>query len=176
MADIEYDDGLLNTSENLAPIDWEGIEGGGKLSVANTPHLCLVKKIKGYTHNFENYTGPRAKVILLVIDGPDKGKMQHDDITLPHVQESQGSQNRRVLIGTRMGLIQKGSKEVKNVNWKILEGRQVLITVEDKVSTKNNKTYANVTFDGWQDPATAPAATGGALAGAATKPEAYNDI
>jgi len=61
MADIEYDDSLLGTSENLAPIDWENMEGGGKLSVANTPHLCVVKKIKGYQHNFEKYTGPRAR-------------------------------------------------------------------------------------------------------------------
>ena len=180
MADIEYDDSLLGTSENLALIDWENMEGGGKLSVANTPHLCVVKKIKGYQHNFEKYTGPRAKVILQVVDGPDKGKIQHDDITLPHSEESQGSQNRRVLIASRMGLIEKGSKDVVNVNWKALEGAQVLITVEDKVSTKNGKTYANVTFDGWQDPAAKGVAAGtggGAAAGkGAASAEAYGDI
>lgn len=178
MADVEYDDSLLQNSENLAPIDWENMEGGGKLSVANTPHLCLVKKIKGYTHNFEKYTGPRAKAILQVIDGPDKGKIQHDDITMPHPDESQGSQNRRVLIASRMGLIEKGSKQVVNVNWKALEGSQVLITVEDKVSTKNGKTYANVTFDGWQDPAAKGVAAGIGGGGASASPsaEAYGDI
>jgi hypothetical protein len=178
MADIEYDDSLLGTNENLAPVVWDDLESGGKLSVANTPHLCLVKKIKGYTHNFDKYTGPRAKVMLQVIDGPDKGKMQHDDITLPHPEESQGSQNRRVLIASRMGLIEKGSKKVVNVNWKALEGAQVLITVEDKVSTKNGKTYANVTFDGWQDPAAKSVAAGGGAAAAKGAPsaEAYGDI
>ena len=42
------------------------------------------------------------------------------------------------------------------MNWKSLEGHQVLITVEDNVSKKNGKTYSNVTFDGWQDPAYRP--------------------
>ena len=175
MADIEYDDSLLGTSENLAPIDWEGMESGGKLSVANTPHLCVVKKIKGYQHNFEKYTGPRAKVMLQVVAGPDKGKMQHDDITLPHPEESQGSQNRRVLIASRMGLIEKGSKDVVNVNWKALEGAQALITVEDKVSTKNGKTYSNVKYDGWQDPGAQGIGSGPPAAGKAST-EAYNDI
>lgn len=179
MADVEYDDSLLQTSENLANIDWDGLDTGGKLSVANTPHLCLVKKVGGYLHNFESYTGPRAKISLQVVGGPDKGKMQYDDISLPHPQESQGSQNRRVLIGSRMGLIAKGSKDASQVNWKVLEGRQVLITVEDKVSDSGKskgKTFANVTFDGWQDPAAAPVATGPAPSGAAASANAYNDI
>ena len=179
MADITYDDSLLDTSENLAKIDYDAIDSGGKLSVANTPHLCLVKKIGGYQHDFQDYTGPRAKVQLLVIEGPDKGKAQYDDITLPHPQESQGSQNRRVLIGIRMGLIVKGSKDTTKVNWKTLEGRQVLITVEDKVSESGKskgKTFTNVTFDGWQDPAATPAATGAAPAGAAASANAYDDI
>lgn len=178
MADIVYDDSLLDTSENLATINWDDMEGGGKLSPANTPHLCLVKKIGGYQHDFQDYTGPRAKVSLQVIDGPDKGKTQYDDITLPHPQESQGSQNRRVLIGTRMGLIVKGSKDASKVNWKILEGRQVLITVEDTISKKNNKTYANVTFDGWQDPAVTPTPATGAIApgGGGPAQDKYGDI
>jgi hypothetical protein len=178
MADVTYDDTLLQTSENLAAIDWDNIEGGGKLSVANTPHLCLVKKVGGYLHNFEKYTGPRAKVQLQVVSGPDKGKNQLDDITLPHPQESDGSRNRRILIASRVGLIEKGTKETAQINWKSLEGRQVLITVEDKVSTKNGKTYANVTFDGWQDPAAVPEAGKAAGAAGATKPnqDAYSDI
>jgi len=174
MADREYDASLLTTSENLGTVDWEGIEGGGKLSVANTPHLCVVKKILGYRHDFEKYSGPRANIHLQVIEGPDKGKSQYDDITLPHEKESDGSRNRRVLIASRMGLIVKGAKETVQVNWNALVGVKALITVEDKVSTKNGKTYANVTFDGWQDPAAVPTAAAGAAAGAA--PEAYKDI
>jgi hypothetical protein len=178
MSEIEYSDDLLKTSENLATVDWDSIEGGGRVSAGT--HLMLVKKVGGYMFNFEKYTGPRAKVQLQVIEGPDKGKTQYDDISLPHPQESDGSRNRRVLIASRMGLITKGSKETANVNWAALTGAQVLITVEDNVSKKNGKTYSNVTFDGWQDPAAAPATT--ALAGAATTgggtaaKDAYDDI
>ncbi len=175
MADQDYDDALLVVSENLATVDWETLDSGGKLSVSNDPHLCVVKKVGGYLHNFQDYTGPRAKVMLQVVSGPDKGKTQHDDITLPHPQESQGSQNRRVLIGTRMGLMQKGSKETSKINWKLLEGKQVLISGEDSVSKKNGKMYYNVAFDGWQDPAAAPAAPAGASPAEGSK-DAYSDI
>ena len=30
MADVEYDDSLLATSENLGAVDWDSIEGGGR--------------------------------------------------------------------------------------------------------------------------------------------------
>ena len=175
MADQEYDDSLLQTSENLAGVDWDGLETGGLVSQGE--HIALVKKVGGYLHNFKEYTGPRAKVQLQIVEGPDKGKVLYDDISLPHPQESQGSQNRRILIGSRMGLIQKGSKDASKVNWKVLEGAKVLITVEHNVSKTNNKTYANVTFDGWQDPAAAPATAGPAPAGAGAKPaQDYGDI
>lgn len=177
MADVEYDDSLLATSENLGTVDWDSIEGGGRVSAGT--HLCIVKKVGGYLFNFEKYTGPRAKVQLQVLEGPDKGKTQYDDITLPHPQESDGSRNRRVLIASRMGLITKGSKETANVNWAILTGSQVLITVEDNVSKKNGKTYSNVTFDGWQDPTAvleAGAAQTGAATGGGANKDAYDDI
>ena len=173
MSEIEYSDDLLLESENLANVDWDALDTGGKLSPANTPHLCLIKKVGGYLHNFEGYTGPRAKIQLQVIDGPDKGKTQFDDVNMPHPQENQWGQQRRVLIGSRMGLIQKGSKDISKINWKTLEGREVLITVEP---SKKDPKYINVTFDGWQDPAAAPAATGAAPAGAAASANAYDDI
>ncbi len=172
--EIDYDDSLLQTSESLAAVDWDSIEGAGKLSPGQ--HLCLVKKVSGYIHNFQTYSGPRAKVMFTVIKGKDKGKTQYDDVTLPHPQEADGSRNRRLLIASRMGLITKGSKDTAQVNWQTLEGRQVLITVEDNVSTKTGKTYSNVTFDGWADPATAQAAeTKGAEPGVASG-GAYADI
>ena len=175
MAEMDYDDNLLQTSENLAGVDWDGLETGGLVSEGQ--HLALVKKVGGYLHNFKDYTGPRAKVMLQIMDGADKGKVVYDDISLPHPQESQGSQNRRLLIGSRMGLIDKGSKDSTKVNWKALEGAQVLITVEHNVSKTNGKTYANVAFDGWQDPAAAPTPPGGsAPSGAAASANAYADI
>ena len=175
MAEQDYDDSLLMTSENLAAVSWDQLESGGLVSQGE--HLSIVKKVAGFLHNFKDYTGPRAKIQLQIIDGPDKGKVVYDDITLPAPQESDGSRNRRVLIGSRMGLIEKGSKDTAKVNWKILEGAKVLITVEHNVSKTNGKTYANVTFDGWQDPAAAPAAgaTAGSNGGTAAK-DTYADI
>lgn len=153
MAEIDYDDNLLQTSEAMAGVDWDSIETGGMTSEGK--HLATVKKVGGYIHNFQNYSGPRAKVQLQIKEGIDKGKILYDDITLPHPQESDGSRSRRLLIASRMGLIPKGSKETQQVNWKVLENRDALITVEHNRSTKNNKMYANVTFDGWEDPAAA---------------------
>lgn len=177
MAEIDYDDSLLNTSEAMGGVDWDTIETGGLASEGK--HLAIVKKIGGYLHNFSTYTGPRAKVQFQIKEGPDKGKTLYDDITLPHPQESDGSRNRRVLIASRMGLIPRGSKETHQVNWKALENRDVLITVEHNKSAKNNKMYANIAFDGWEDPATAAAApvaaaAAGTAAGAAQ--DKYADI
>jgi hypothetical protein len=116
--------------------------------------------------------------MMQIIEGPDKGKVVYDDITLPHPQESQGSQNRRVLIGSRMGLIVKGSRDASNVNWKILEGAKVLITVEHNVSKTNGKTYSNISFDGWNDPTSAPTPPGGvgAPSGGNGGKDTYADI
>ena len=174
MSEIEYSDDLLLANENLANVDWDSLDTGGKLSPANTPHLCLIKKVGGYLHNYELYTGPRAKIQLQVIEGPDKGKTQFDDINMPHPQENQWGQQRRVLIGSRMGLIQKGSKDTNKINWKLLEGRQVLITVEP---SKKDPKYINVTFDGWQDPAAAPDVPNGVAGGNGDKAkDTYADI
>jgi hypothetical protein len=75
-----------------------------------------------------------------------------------------------------MGLIPRGSKETHQVNWKVLENRDVLITVEHNRSQKNNKMYANVAFDGWEDPATGAAATAAQTGAAASGTDKYADI
>jgi hypothetical protein len=150
MAEIEFDDNLLVTQENLAAVDWENIENFGL--TAEGRHLATIKKVGGYMFNFKEYTGPRAKVQFCIKEGPDKGKNVYDDINLPHPQEKEGNVKRRMLIASRMGLVQKGSKDTTQVNWKALEGRDVWITVEHSISEKDGKkkTYANVTFDGWE--------------------------
>ena len=173
MPEIDYDDSILSTSENLAGVDWDGLETGGLASEGQ--HLAYIKKIGGYIHNFKDYTGPRAKVMFQIKEGKDKGKVVYDDIGLPNVKEADGSRNRRLLIASRMGLIPKGTKETKQVNWKILEGRDVLITVEHNTAT-NGKTYANITFDGWQDPAMQPSSAATIGQAAATPPDQYADI
>ena len=154
MGDIDYDDSLLQTSEAMAAVDWDTLETGGLASEGK--HLATVKKVGGYIHNFKTYSGPRAKVMFQIKEGPDKGKVVYDDISLPHPQESQGSQNRRVLIASRLGFIPKGTKDTQKINWKILEGRDVLITVEHNKSEKTGKTYANLSFDGYENPSAAP--------------------
>jgi len=174
VAENEYDDSLLQTSEAMGDVDWDNIETGGL--AAEGKHLATIKKIGGYLHNFKDYTGPRAKVQFQIKEGKDKGKTVYDDITLPHPQESDGSRNRRILIASRLGLIPRGSKETHQVNWKVLENRDVLITVEHNRSQKNNKMYANVAFDGWEDPATGAAAPLAAAGAAAPAQDRYADI
>ena len=173
MAEQDYDDALLMTSENLAGVNWDQIESGGLVSAGQ--HLALIKKVGGYLHNFASYTGPRAKVQLQIVDGADKGKVAYDDITLPAPQESDGSRNRRLLIASRMGLIEKGSKDSTKVNWKALEGAQVLITVEHNVSKTNGKTYSNISFDGWNDPTSAPTNPSASVKGSSPT-DTYADI
>lgn len=172
MADIDYDDSLLNTSEAMSGVDWDSIETGGLVSEGK--HLATVKKVGGYIHNFKEYSGPRAKVQLQIKEGPDKGKTLYDDITLPHPQESDGSRNRRLLIASRMGLVARGSKDTQQVSWAALTGQDAVITVEHNRSQKNNKMYANVAFDGWEHPSTASASSAGA--GAAPAQDQYPDI
>ena len=36
MADVDYDDPLLATSENLGAVDWDSIESGGRIPPAPT--------------------------------------------------------------------------------------------------------------------------------------------
>lgn len=151
----DYDDALLATSENLANINWDTLETGGMLSEGK--HLVKINKVVGELHNFANYTGPQAVLQMIVLDSKtpeDIGKMQFDRINLPHPSEAQGNQNRRVLIASRLGLIEKGAKETAKINWKILEGVQCVITVIHKKGTGQNagKTYANVDFSGYEGP------------------------
>ncbi|MDI6752816.1 MAG: hypothetical protein QME78_00290 [Thermodesulfobacteriota bacterium] len=173
MTEQEYDDSLLKFSQPLAAIDWETLETGGL--PAEGQHLATIMKVGGYMHNFKTYTGSRAKIQLQIKAGPDKGKMVYDDINQPHPQEAQGNVNRRVLIASRLGLISKGSKETVEINWKLLEGKDVLITVVHRKGTGDNanKTYANIDFAGYEDPATAAAAPSPA---GSTTPAQYADI
>lgn len=166
MAEQHFDDALLVTQENLAVVDWDNLDAYGLPGEGE--HLATIKKVVGYLHNFQHYSGPRAKVTFVIKEGPDKGKQVFDDINLPHPQEKEGNVKRRVLIASRMGLIQKGSKETTQLNWKVLEGRDVLITVVHVKGEKDGKPvkYANLPFDGWQAPG----------AQAAGPPDEYPDI
>jgi hypothetical protein len=156
MPEIDFDDSLLVTQENLAVVDWDTLESFGLPSEGQ--HLAVIKKVGGYLHNFKDYTGPRAKLQMEIKEGQEKGKQVYDDINLPHPQEKDGNVKRRVLIASRLGLIPKGSKDATQVNWKLLEGKSVLVTVVHVKSDKDGKTYANVPFDGYEAPGAASTA------------------
>ena len=128
MSDTMFDNSLLATQESMAGVDWDNLESFG--TPAEGQHLATIISVKGYMQNFANYTGPRAKGGRPFDEGADKGKFVYDDINLPHGQEKDGNVKRRALITSRMGLITKGTHETVQVNWKALEGRDVLITVE----------------------------------------------
>lgn len=154
--ETQYDDSLLQASENLANVDYDNLDSYGLVSEGR--HLVLIERVSGYLHNFKDYTCARAKLKMLILAGPDKGKYVFDDVNLPHPDEKQGNQNRRVLIATRLGLIAKGTKDTVNINWKDLEGKKGVVTVEHNTSTdektKKTKTFANVSFAGYESETT----------------------
>jgi hypothetical protein len=124
-------------------------EGGGTQSIREglpSPgrHLVKISKAQAYLHNFPEYTGPRARLDMKVLEGPDTGKILVDNISLPHQQESKGMQYRRVHIAWRLGLISWGVKENVQINWKDLEGVVCWVDVAYKnfggrtVITKDN--------------------------------------
>lgn len=183
MAEQEYDDSLLGTSESMGGVDWDNLEFGDIPSEGKC--LCTIAKVLGKQKNFKEYTGPVANIQLKVKDSlvpSDIGKMLFDTINLPHEKEKQGNQNRRALIASRMGLIPEKTKEVVNINWKLLEGKDAVITVIHRKGEgeKANRTYANVEFGGWESPeawatyknAGAPSTT----SGASSQPAQYGDI
>jgi hypothetical protein len=85
-------------------------------------HLVKITSVQGYMHNFQDYVGPRARLKMKILEGPDTGKLLFDNVSLPHPQESKGMQERRVRIACRLGLIPWRTKEGGPVNWKSLEG------------------------------------------------------
>ena len=212
----QYDDSLLATQENMENVDWDRVDGFGLVSEGK--HLVEIENVSGYSHNFKEYTGSRAKLKMrvlagpdayrgvgsgdetltqmavgaytvrwgevpgylppedqtLVLAGPDAGKFVYDDLNLPHRKEKAGNQNRRLLIASRLGLIEKGAKDNVGINWKLLEGRQAVVSVVHTKSEKDGKVYANITFDGYEGPESwqAQAASGAGGSG----PDQWADI
>jgi len=104
----------------------EAYQDGGNASHGEPPgegrHLVKIKKVRGYLHNFEEYRGPRARLRMEILEGPDAGKLLFDNISLPHPKESKGMLHRRVRIACRLGLIPWGGKGIVRVNWMLVEG------------------------------------------------------
>jgi len=84
-------------------------------------HLVKIISVRGYMHNFQDYFGPRARLKMKVLEGPDAGKFLFDNISMFHSKESKGMLQRRVRIAYRLGLIPWGAQGEVKVNWKLLE-------------------------------------------------------
>lgn len=85
-------------------------------------HLVKIISVEGYMHNFQDYFGPRARLKMKVLEGPDAGKFLFDNISMFHPKESKGMLQRRVRIAYRLGLVPWGNKETIQIDWKLLEG------------------------------------------------------
>jgi hypothetical protein len=179
----DYDDALLNTDESYAGTDWDNLETGGMASEGK--HLATIVKVKGELHNFKDYTGPQAALQLKIKDSlvaDDIGRMVFDRINLPHHAEAQGNHNRRALIASRLGLIPHGTKDAHKINWKLLEGKDAVITVVHRKGEGKNagKTYANIDFAGYEAAECWSTYKGGGVPGkpgvAGTATDQYSDI
>ena len=92
-------------------------------------HLVRIMNVLGYLYNFPEYTGPRARLEMEILDCPDAGKTLVDNISLPHQKESEGRRNRRALIASKLGLIPWGDKETRTIDWRSLQGVSCWVNV-----------------------------------------------
>ena len=97
-------------------------------------HLVKIISVRAYEHNFQEYTGIRARLTFKVLEGPDTGKFLFDNVSLLHPKESKGMGQRRVRIAYRLGLIPKGTgvDVTIPINWKLLEGVVCWVDVDHK--------------------------------------------
>jgi hypothetical protein len=106
-------------------------------------HLVKITKVLGYLYNFGEYSGPRARLRMEILEGPDVGKPIFDNISLPHANESKGMLERRARIAYRLGLVPWGANGIVQINWKSLEGVSCWVDVAHK--KYNGRVFANVT-------------------------------
>jgi hypothetical protein len=87
-------------------------------------HLVIIRSVKGYLHNFPEYTGPRTRIEMEIMEGPDVGKILVDNVSLLHPKESRGMLLRRLRIAKRLGLITRGpmGEIIQQGGWKLLKG------------------------------------------------------
>jgi hypothetical protein len=98
-------------------------------------HHVIIRTVKAYLHNFPEYTGPRARMEMEILQGSDSGKILVDNISLPHPYESKGMERRRLLIAKRLGLIIRGpnGEAIQRGSWKLLEGVVCWVDVAYKI-------------------------------------------
>jgi hypothetical protein len=99
------------------PTPRKGLPGPGR-------HLVIIRSVKTYLHNFPDYTGPRARIEMEIMEDSDVGKILVDNVSLLHPKESRGMLLRRLRIAKRLGLITRGpmGEIIQLGGWKLLEG------------------------------------------------------
>jgi len=85
-------------------------------------HHVEIISVEGYMHNFQDYRGPRARLKMKVLEGPDAGKFLFDNISMFHPKESKGMLQRRIRIAYHLRLIALRTEGIVQINWKVLEG------------------------------------------------------
>jgi hypothetical protein len=86
-------------------------------------HLVKIVNVLGYLHNFSQYVGPRVRLEMKILKGPDAGKIVVDNVSQPHPEESKGMLNRRIRIACRLGLIEWGARGTVRVDWREVRGK-----------------------------------------------------
>lgn len=136
-------DDLLKTQETYEPADFDG---GFEMPPEGQVRL-RIESVTGKMHDYDGYTGPRAEIKCVSVDNPKASLLCW--VTLPHPNASDGSKKHRALILSRLGFITKGDEATAlTFDWKKLEGLEFIGMVEHR--EHDGKTYANLTFDGWE--------------------------
>ena len=114
-------------SDPVIPSPLEGLPKTGK-------YLVRIVNVMGYLHNFPEYTGPRARIEMEIMEGPDAGKILVDNVSLLHPKESRGMFLRRLRIAKRLGLITRGpnGEIIQQGGWKLLQGIVCLVDLAYK--------------------------------------------
>lgn len=150
----EEDEGLddvLNTQESFDDKDFDETDF---TPVSEGEHIVVIDTVKGENHDFKDYTGPRAAIVMVVDDENDQddSKKIFDWVNLPIEGEKDGNRKRRAAILSKLGFVEKGESGNINFNWKQLEGVRCVVDVEHSTADVKGKTrtYANVTFAGYR--------------------------
>ncbi|MHC5058853.1 MAG: hypothetical protein ACYTKD_29710, partial [Planctomycetota bacterium] len=145
--------GILNTQEVYEDQDFE--ISSFELIPEGKHHMRIVS-VDGELKDFDGYTGPRAKIKIAAVENgePNEKLSTLVFLTLPHPQANPNSKNQRAMILSRLGFISRGDAgTAQSFDWSRLVGKDFIGTIEHQVGKDKNgkeRTYANITYDGWE--------------------------
>jgi len=160
--DNEYVESQVGGEEAVSEADAKRAEAGGQMPIGK--FLCICRESTPREKNFNNYDCIAANLKWEVIRPVEvegkaptqeqvdalRGRSIYDDVCLPHAKEKDGMKNRRILVAKRCGLLAGGG--VLNMDsWRRgIIGKRAVLTVIHEKSEKTGKTYAKVSFDGYE--------------------------